>query len=225
MPRISQAPATAGRTGTAASRTTIATWEACASSLSAEATPPRVASRRQRSEGPTASSSASTAGHSERVSETTGRLELELAAGQHHGGAVLADRARDEDAVAGAQRARRERPARIDAAEPGRRHVHRVALATLDDLGVARDDLDARRRRGGGDRLDLGAQVVRREPLFEHQRERQRERAGAGHRQVVDGAVDGELADRPAGEADRLDDEAVRRHGEPVDHPGVAELS
>src|SRR5215207_6788037 len=67
MPRISHAPATAGSTGTAASRTTMATPEARASSLRTEATPPRVASRRQRSPGPAAVSSASTAGHSERV--------------------------------------------------------------------------------------------------------------------------------------------------------------
>src|SRR6188472_4094122 len=69
-PRISVAPATIGSTGTAASRTSMATPEARASSLSAEATPPRVASRRQRRAGPAASSIASTAGHSERVSDS-----------------------------------------------------------------------------------------------------------------------------------------------------------
>ena len=77
--------------------------EARASSLSTEATPPRVASRMQRSPGPAASSSASTTGHSERVSDSTVRLELELAAGEHDRGAVLADRAREQDPVAGAQ--------------------------------------------------------------------------------------------------------------------------
>ena len=51
IPRISAAPATAGSTGTAASRTIIATPEARASSLSTEATPPRVASRMQRRRG------------------------------------------------------------------------------------------------------------------------------------------------------------------------------
>src|SRR6188472_2319018 len=69
-PRISVAPATIGSTGTAASRTSMATPDARASSLSAEATPPRVASRRQRRAGPAASSIASTAGHSERVSDS-----------------------------------------------------------------------------------------------------------------------------------------------------------
>src|SRR3954471_18200070 len=66
MPSSSDAPATAGLTGTAASRTSIAT--PLDSSLSTEATPPRVASRSTRT--PPASRSASTAGHSGRVSET-----------------------------------------------------------------------------------------------------------------------------------------------------------
>src|SRR3954451_9270500 len=68
MPSSSDAPATAGLTGTAASLTSIATPAARASSLSTEATPPRVASRMTRT--PPASSSASTAGHRQRVSET-----------------------------------------------------------------------------------------------------------------------------------------------------------
>src|SRR4051794_12382212 len=72
MPSSSHAPATMGGTGTAASRTIMATLDARASSLSTDATPPRVASRRQRRCGPAASSSASTAGHSDRVSDSTG---------------------------------------------------------------------------------------------------------------------------------------------------------
>src|SRR3954469_15927059 len=47
MPKISAAPATEGGTGTAASRTSIATVDARASSFRTDATPPRVASRRQ----------------------------------------------------------------------------------------------------------------------------------------------------------------------------------
>ncbi len=99
-PRISAAPATAGVTGTSASRTTIATFEARASSFSTDATPPRVASRRQCRPCPAAPSSASAAGHSERVSDSTRGVEVELAAGQHDRRAVVADRARDDDPVA-----------------------------------------------------------------------------------------------------------------------------
>src|SRR4051794_7771597 len=67
MPSSSAAPDTAGAAGTSPSRTTIATPAARAISLSTEATPPRVASRRQWTAGPRM---ASTAGHSDRVSET-----------------------------------------------------------------------------------------------------------------------------------------------------------
>ena len=81
-----------------------ATPEARASSLSTDATPPRVASRMHRSDGPAASSSASTAGQSERVSDSIRRLELELAAGEHDRRAVLADRPGDEDPVARPER-------------------------------------------------------------------------------------------------------------------------
>ena len=87
-----------------ASLTSIATCDARASSLSTEATPPRVASRMQRSSGPASSSSASTTGHSERVSDSIVGVELELAAGEHDRRAVLADRARQQDAVARADR-------------------------------------------------------------------------------------------------------------------------
>src|SRR3954468_19991368 len=67
MPSSSQAPATAGGTGTFFSRTRIATLAARASSLSTDATPPRVASRMTRTPGPRM---LSTAGHSERVSDS-----------------------------------------------------------------------------------------------------------------------------------------------------------
>ena len=70
--------------------------------------------------------------------------------------------------------------------------------------------------------------VGRRESLLEHERERQRERPRAGDGEVVDGAVHGQLADRAAREADRLDDEAVGGQRQPrtadLDGAGVAEL-
>ena len=205
------APATAGWTGTAASRTTIATPEARASSLSTEATPPRVASRRQRSPGPAASSRRVDRGPQRaRVGLDLG-VEAELAAGEHDRRAVLTDRARQQDPVArrsrvGRQPARGSRRPRpvvqmyIPSAWP--RSTTFVSPATI---------CTPASRAAARDRVDLGAEGLRREALLEHQRERQRERTGAGHREVVDGAVDGELADRAAGEAQRLDDERVGR--------------
>src|SRR5688500_1599645 len=68
IPSSSAAPATAGSTGTSPSRTTTPTPAARAISFSTEATPPRVASRRQWT---CSLSTASTAGHSGRVSDST----------------------------------------------------------------------------------------------------------------------------------------------------------
>ncbi len=97
-------------------------------------------------------------------------------------------------------------------------------MAALDDLRVARDDRDARRRCRPRDRLDLRAEIVGRESLLEHERERQRERPRARDGEVVHCAVDGELADRAAREPDRLDDEAVGREREVAHDGGVGEL-
>ena len=138
-------PRPPGATGTSASRTSIATPEARASSLSTEATPPRVASRMQRSAGPAASSSASTAGHSERVSDSIVGVELELAAGEHDRRAVLADRARRRGSRSPGRSAAGDSVARGSTRpDAGRADVHAVGVAALDDLRVAGDDLDAR---------------------------------------------------------------------------------
>ena len=111
-----------------------------------------------------------------------------------------------------------ERATRVDGADAGRAQVHPVGGAALDDLRVAADDLDAGGAGGVRDRLDLAPQHVRVEALFEDHRDGQGQRLGARHREVVDGAVDRQLTDRSAGEAERLDDEAVGGHR----HPGVA---
>ena len=198
--------------GTSPSRTTIATPEARASSLSTEATPPRVASRMQRSCGPAASSSASTAGHSEHVSDSTARVELELAAREHDRRAVVADRARDEDAVARAQARRRQRRARVDRAR------RRSCRGTSGRRGRARRP-SCRRRRPATPAAAAAAAIASTSarstsaasPSSSTIDEAERQRPRARHGEVVDRAVDGQLADRAAGEADRLDDEAVGR--------------
>ena len=194
-----------------ASLTSIATCEERASSLSTEATPPRVASRMQRSVW---------AGlleqrvHDRPQRARVGldvRVELELAAREHDRRAVLADRAGQQDAVAGADRVGREPGARVALADAGGADVHAVGRAALHDLGVAAHDLHLGRLRGRRDRLHLGLQVVGGEALLEDQRERERARARARHGEVVHGAVHGEVADRAAREAERLDHERVGR--------------
>jgi hypothetical protein len=62
------------------------------------------------------------------------------------------------------------------------------------------------------------------EALLEHERGGQGHRPRAGHRQIVDRAVHRQLPDRAAREADRLDDEAVRRDREHPNGSGVLQL-
>ncbi len=141
---------------------------------------------------------------------------------------MIADPAREQDPVPGAQRRRGETGARIAPADPGRADVHAVGVAALDDLGVAGDDLDPGRAGGVGDRPHLAGEHVGGQPLLEDQREREGQRPGAGHGEVVDGAVDGQFTDRATGEAQRLDDVGVGAEREllvtEADHSGVAHL-
>jgi hypothetical protein len=102
-------------------------------------------------------------------------------------------------------------------------------VPALDHLGVAGDDLHPGRGGGSGHRIHLAAKLVGSEPLLEHERHAQRQRPRARDGEVVDGAVDRQLPDRAAGEAQRLDHEAVggERQPEPIHRhgPGVSELA
>ena len=171
IPRISAAPATAGCTGT--SRLAHDHRHARGARQLVEhrghAAARRVAHAAQLP-GPAASSSASTAGHSERVSDSTVGVELELAAREHDRRAVVADRARDEDAVARAQAPRATARARASTrADAGGAEVHRVGVAALDDLGVAGDDLARRPAAAAAAIASTSARsVVGGEALLEH---------------------------------------------------------
>jgi len=97
----------------------------------------------------------------------------------------------------------------VDDAYAGGRDVESVAFAALDDFGVAGDDRNAGGRsgvaHGGHDALErLGG-----ETFFEDEAGAEPERTGAAHGEVVDSAVDGELADVAAGEEERGDDVGV----------------
>ena len=100
--------------GRRASRTTIATPEARASSFSTEATPPRVASRRQRRSARRRPSSASTAGHSERVSDSTSASSSNSPRASMIAVPCSPIEPETRIAVAGPQARRRERRARVD---------------------------------------------------------------------------------------------------------------
>ncbi len=89
-----------------------------------------------------------------------------------------------------------------------------IREAALDHLGVTGDDLDLGSLGRSGDRLDLAPQDLRLEALLEHQRKADRDRQRAGGGEVVHRAVDGELADRAAGEAQWLDHVGVGGQGQ-----------
>ena len=159
-----------------------ATPEARASSLSTDATPPRVASRMHRSE-PAGRAEQRVDGGPERARVGLDRgCELELAAGEHDRRAVLADRPGDEDPVAGPERRGRERGAPVDAGRA------RSCRCTSSRSGRARRPSCRRRRPGrpppraaARDRVDLRSQLVCGEPLLED-RARPSARAGARRR-------------------------------------------
>ena len=154
------------------------------------------------------------------------RLEAEPFARGHDGDAVAADIAAQHHRVAGPHLLRRDRLAAPSTSPtPGGVDVEAVALAALDDLGVAGDEPHAGRRGRVAHRGDDAAQIVDRQTLLEDQPDAQIERLGAAHRQVVDRAVDGERADVAAGKEQRPHDIGIGREGQPraadVEHGAV----
>jgi hypothetical protein len=121
----------------------------------------------QRSCGPAASSSASTAGHSRARVGLDRRVELELAPGEHDRGAVVADRPETRMRSPGAQARRRQRGPPVDRAHPGGREVHLIAWPRSTPC-VAATTWTPARLGGARDGLDLGAQHVGRQALLEH---------------------------------------------------------
>ena len=89
------------------------------------------------------------------------------------------------------------------AADAGGGDVHAVGLAVLDHFGVAADDRDAGARaasamaRTSASRLRVGS------PASSTKVTTSASARGAGNREVVHRAVDGEFADGAAGEAER----------------------
>ena len=94
-------------------------------------------------------------------------LEAQVLAQRHDGHAMVADRARHEDRVARSRPvAGNVDPVRHDP-EPGGRDEHAIALALLDDLGVAGNDRHTGLPRRGGHRLDDALQVRQRKAFLE----------------------------------------------------------
>jgi hypothetical protein len=100
-------------------------------------------------------------------------------------------------------------------AHPGSIDVAAVGLAPLDHLGVAGDHLHPGRLGGGGHGRHDRGQVGDGEALLQHEAGRQVQRGRAGHRQVVDGPVHGQVADIAAGKEQRRNDVGVGGQRQP----------
>ena len=122
---------------------------------------------------------------------------------------MTAEVAAEEDRIAGANGRRRDREGVFDEPDARGGDVEAVALAAFDDLGVAGDDGDAGGGGGGAHGGDDALQGIGGQTLFENEGGTEPERTGAAHAEIVDGAVDGELADVAAGEKERADDVGI----------------
>ena len=209
MPSSSHAPATAGRMGRRSSSSTTVRFVSRASSLHTVPTPPRVASRNHRVRGAAPSSTSTSSVQWCGVGGDVG-FEREITAREHHRDPVVGRRARDDHDVAGLDGDRREHTPPGHEPDTGRRDVHAVGRASVDDLRVAGDDRRLRPRpRRSAMSATISRNCVDREALLEHEPGRQCERPRAHHRQIVDRAVDREVADRRVRELQRLHDIGV----------------
>ena len=131
---------------------------------------------------------------------------------------MIGDWTGDEDAVSGldvcVDRSFRSGTGVVaaDHAHPGRGDVDLVTCALRHNLGVAGDDAHpcgigsgAHTRHDATESRDL-------QPLFQDERCGQRQRPGSGYRQIVDRAVDGQIADVAARELDGIDHVGVSGH-------------
>ena len=143
-------------------------------------------------------------------------LEAEPLADRHDGHAVPAEVAAEEDRIAGrdAARAKSRRPAGtqpmpavlMKMPSPLPRSTTLVSPVTIrTPASRAASAIEATTRRS----VSIGSPSSRMKPALRYSRLR------PGHRQVVDRAVDGQLADVAAGEEQRTDDEGVGGEGQP----------
>jgi len=142
-------------------------------------------------------------------------LDVQLAAGQHDRYPVIADRPGDDDGVARPRPGHAQGSVALDEAHPGGADVAAVGLALLHHLGVAGDHADPGRRRGvAHGRCDPG-EVGDGKAFLQDEAGRQVQRRGAGHGQVIDGAVDREVADVAARKEQRRDHVGIGGEGQP----------
>ncbi len=194
----------------------ILTFDCAAISFSELETPPRVGSRRQRmavSAGDAASMAATrlcSAAESLTIS-VSNSSPSRLAKNRD---AVIADGSAQDHPVARAGLAGGQTHAVRHDADAGGVDEQAVALAALDNLGVAGDDGDAGRGRCFGHRRCDQAQGLGGKAFFKNEPGAQKQRPRAAHREIVHGAMHGERSDVAAGEKQRLDHERIGGEGD-----------
>ena len=188
------------------------TPEAAANSFSTVATPPRVASRRQRMPGTRVAASRRPGRAAARQSLSIVGLQRQVAAREQDRGAVVAERAVDDHHVA------RPRTAAAEISTPARiTPMPAVLMNSLSqaprshDLGVAGDDRDAAPRapRAPCDAATRAQHVERAALPRCTTRAGQVQRPRAADREIVDRAAHRQLADVAAREEQRVDDVGV----------------
>jgi hypothetical protein len=128
---------------------------------------------------------------------------------------VHADVPADQHGVADRRAAGRDVDAVGDEPDAGGVDIDAVAAAAVHDLRVAGDEPNVRGPRRGAHGPGDAVEVGQRGALLQDERGRHEQRRRAGHRQVVHGPVDRQVADRAAGEEHRLDHERVRGQRQP----------
>lgn len=141
--------------------------------------------------------------------------ELQALAHTHDRHAVHADRAADDHDVAGDHPLRTEVDARRDQTDPGGVDEDAVAVTGVHDLGVAGRHLDARRARGCAQRVGHACDDRDLHAFLQDETAGEVGGPGAAHGEVVDRAVDREVADAAAGEEQRPHDVRVGGEGQP----------
>ena len=154
-------------------------------------------------------------------------LEVQALADAHDRDAVQADRPGQDHHVAGAGSVRPDRNAVRYQPDTSGVDEDAVRRSPAYHFRVAGHYPDAGPTGRPSDRLGHLPQVLDRQAFLDDIGERQRQRLGAHHGQVVDCAVHRQLADVAAGEFERADHERVGCEGKPVagdlDHGGVVE--
>ncbi len=139
-------------------------------------------------------------------------FEGEVLALRKHGDAVVAKRAADQDRIAGRGAVAGDVHARRHNANPRGGNENAVALALLDNLGVAGDDGDAGGagsvRHAGNDAFE----IAERKAFLQHEGGGKVKRPRPGHGHVVDGAMHRKRADIAARKEQGRDDMRVGAH-------------